>query len=599
MFNNKINQLLTQGNFLGCLKLLERLPAKLYSSQHWLVKARCQNSLNDNDAAIDTLTQAIAIHPNDSSVAYYLSYIYLECEKPLRAIETLEKAICSNLGNPQLYTLSSDAYAKCNQFEKAFIQLEFAKKFGLGSAEYYFHKQDIERKKYDIAAANKTIQAGLRLHPNNFQLNYALGCVYRDVGRIEEAIEIFERIHSDTTQNLPEISFVVACCYQDIGKLEKAEQFLKKCISLAPYYVPAHENLNMLYWNSGKHNLFLNSYKEVFSKYPSHSDLEYSRLSLLFSTKKYDKALKAVQEINSKEAKLDRFVHFEAVVNEKLGNTAISNAQFKLAAEMNRKNPRYQLDYAGYYIKNGNYKAADKILENILTLYPHNQEIWAYRSLCWRLLNDDRYEWLNDYESLIRVFTLPIPNGYKTLSDFLQELSSVLRKLHSNSHNPLDQSVNGGTQTDGHLLYKKHPTLELYKSHLSLVIEEYFNYMPTDKKHPLSKRYSGKYTLAGSWSVKLEEHGFHNNHVHQMGWISGPTYLQIPDDICKNDPSKSGWIKFGETSLNLGDREKVAKVICPKAGDVVLFPSYVWHGTYPLKSKKSRITLTNDITPIG
>ena len=61
-----------------------------------------------------------------------------------------------------------------------------------------------------------------------------------------------------------------------------------------------------------------------------------------------------------------------------------------------------------------------------------------------------------------------------------------------------------------------------------------------------------------------------------------------------------GGIKFGESSLGLEDREVISRVIVPKAGELVLFPSYVWHGTYPFNGKDSdfRLTAPCDITPM-
>jgi len=62
--------------------------------------------------------------------------------------------------------------------------------------------------------------------------------------------------------------------------------------------------------------------------------------------------------------------------------------------------------------------------------------------------------------------------------------------------------------------------------------------------------------------------------------------------------NQAGWIKFGETSLNLGSGESVAKAIQPEAGKCVFFPSYFWHGTYPLESEEYRMTIPCDIDPI-
>jgi hypothetical protein len=62
----------------------------------------------------------------------------------------------------------------------------------------------------------------------------------------------------------------------------------------------------------------------------------------------------------------------------------------------------------------------------------------------------------------------------------------------------------------------------------------------------------------------------------------------------------AGCIKFGESALMLGDREVVERVIRPEAGQLVLFPSYTWHGTYAFEGGPTdfRLTAPFDVVPI-
>ena len=59
-----------------------------------------------------------------------------------------------------------------------------------------------------------------------------------------------------------------------------------------------------------------------------------------------------------------------------------------------------------------------------------------------------------------------------------------------------------------------------------------------------------------------------------------------------------GYIKFGETSLDLGEKEEVAHKIKPEVGKCVFFPSYFWHGTIPFTGEAPRVTIPCDIDPI-
>ena len=64
--------------------------------------------------------------------------------------------------------------------------------------------------------------------------------------------------------------------------------------------------------------------------------------------------------------------------------------------------------------------------------------------------------------------------------------------------------------------------------------------------------------------------------------------------------SGQGSIKFGESPLALGNRERIEKTMSPRAGMVVLFPSYTWHGTIPFDGPQEEFRMTTpfDAVPI-
>jgi len=112
--------------------------------------------------------------------------------------------------------------------------------------------------------------------------------------------------------------------------------------------------------------------------------------------------------------------------------------------------------------------------------------------------------------------------------------------------------------------------------------------------HPWSGRKTDKFKLSGCWSVKLKPNGYHINHLHPEGWISSAYYVSLPD-VTRSGQGQEGWIKFGEPRW-LTPGCAVEKVVQPKEGRLVLFPSYMWHGTIPFSSGE-RITAPFDIVP--
>ena len=120
--------------------------------------------------------------------------------------------------------------------------------------------------------------------------------------------------------------------------------------------------------------------------------------------------------------------------------------------------------------------------------------------------------------------------------------------------------------------------------------------MKDNSEHPLLKRKARAFDYSASWSARLFDCGFHTNHVHSKGWISSAYYVALPDAVEKSKANE-GWIQFGEPNFECGLVDPVRRKVRPGIGTLVLFPSYMWHGTVPFHSNQSRTTIAFDVVP--
>ena len=67
----------------------------------------------------------------------------------------------------------------------------------------------------------------------------------------------------------------------------------------------------------------------------------------------------------------------------------------------------------------------------------------------------------------------------------------------------------------------------------------------------------------------------------------------------EDESARQGWIKFGEPSLKVELKQPVRRAIQPAPGKLVLFPSYMWHGTIPFRDAAARTTIAFDVLPKG
>jgi hypothetical protein len=237
------------------------------------------------------------------------------------------------------------------------------------------------------------------------------------------------------------------------------------------------------------------------------------------------------------------------------------------------------------------------LCERALALAPHHQPSLATMSVGLRLLGDERELLLNGYDSLVQVFDLEPPPGFSSMEVFNQELCAYLDKIHPRTREYLNQTLRTGTQTPGQLFGAGHALVEKILMRINQAVDRYIAGLKKDDKHPFLSRRGRGFNYTGSWSSRLRDCGFHINHVHPKGWISSCYYVGVPDAV-QDTEKRQGWIKFGESGFDhLLERNPARRMVQPVPGRLVLFPSYMWHGTNPFHSPTPRTTIAFDVVP--
>jgi hypothetical protein len=216
---------------------------------------------------------------------------------------------------------------------------------------------------------------------------------------------------------------------------------------------------------------------------------------------------------------------------------------------------------------------------------------WPYAAIAWRLAGDPRHDWLVGAPQLVRAFDL------RDKLPPLDDLARLLRSLHIADGEYRDQSVRGGTQTDGPLFCRIDPMIGALRAAIVGAIEAYVGGLPPhDPHHPLlSVRRDRRVRFAGSWSVRLRGGGYHAHHVHPQGWISSALYIALPAEG-GDDAPHAGWLALGEPQAALGLALPPTRLVQPAPGQLILFPSWHWHGTRPF-SAGERLTVAFDVAP--
>ena len=226
---------------------------------------------------------------------------------------------------------------------------------------------------------------------------------------------------------------------------------------------------------------------------------------------------------------------------------------------------------------------------------PYHQTAWSLLSLAWRVLDDPREHWLCAYDELVMSVDV-VPDDATSAEDYARSVADVLRPLHSTLEAPGDQSLRHGTQTAGSLFDHPDPAIQRFRQAVSDAAARAVRKLPDDPEHPFLSRKATTFEFSGSWSVRLRAGGGHHvPHFHSQGWMSSAYYARLPEPAAGADDHE-GWIEFGRPppvfNLDLPPR----RLIEPKEGKLVLFPSYMWHGTIPFGAGE-RLTAAFDYQP--
>ena len=255
-----------------------------------------------------------------------------------------------------------------------------------------------------------------------------------------------------------------------------------------------------------------------------------------------------------------------------------------------------QTALAALLLGQGDGAKALKLAEQAVANSPFSQPALAVLGLCYRATGDGREDRLNGYDDFIQVYDLEPPAGYADMASFHRALGAQLDHLHGEAKEFFSQTLRGGTRSFEDFFQHGQPLRDGLKQRIMQTAAGYIAAMREAPGHPFLGRRSREFAFAGSWTSRMGDGGFHLNHIHK-DWISAVYYVEVPQ-VVEDAGAKPGWLKFGEPSADLGFRNSIRRQVQPKPGRLVLFPSYLWHGTVPYHSQQARTTIAFDLTPI-
>ncbi|WP_262693017.1 tetratricopeptide repeat protein [Kordiimonas aestuarii] len=447
----------------------------------------------------------------------------------------------------------------------------------------------------EMKAAKKALEGALKREPNNARLWNVLGALLRRSAEFTDAAEAYEKARSlglrdpDMFQNLAE-------AYYENADITKAVTVLDDAVKAVPDSGALHYVRAKFCWEAMPGEDHLAALKQAIPKQASNISLWGAYFDLLSHEGRFEDILKGLSEAYRFNIHAPRLSLAEAVALSRTEKVEEATAVFEELLRADPDSAPPKLNYAAHLMKAGDPEKAEKLCADILANDPGNQKAWTFRGTAWQLMGDERAHWLFDFERMVNPIDVAAPDGYESRAAFFNAAQQELDALHRMQSHPLDQTLRGGTQTNGFLFRLKNPVVQELYAQIKKAVKEVISGFPDDPAHPFWGRRGEGFDFSGAWSVRLKSQGYHTNHFHPEGWLSSALYIALPEEV-KAGSGTAGHIQFGVPTMEMGIELAPGRIVKPEVGRLVLFPSYMWHGTIPFSSNEPRMTVAFDVVP--
>ena len=545
--------------------------------------------------AVRLMKRSLAIDPDSSSTHQNLGTVYLALGRTAEALESFQNAVRLDPESTDAHFNLGVAYQQAKRFEEATQQYEETLGIDPGftdaqvnlAAMYLFRGQN--RRCIDISTTF------LERNPESYRLRLCRSRAYREIGYLTDAARDLDEAAKISPDD-PEVAVERGALFAVSGQLEEATTLLSKVLKSAPEIGRAETELVSALSELGRFDEALEALNEATARGPDSAE----RCSLL------GKILQRLGRTDEARAAHQRAIELDGpLVAARLahGHTLIAQGlRAEADAELERAIELSPMMVSAYVLRvqiktaEGAYAEALEICERYLSSNPSERTMLAAKALLLNELGEEAAaRELLDLDRFIRQTEIDPPEVFVDLHSFNRALTSHVRAHPSLVPSPERHATRGGMHT-GLLLVEPKGPFEAFEQILWSAAREYMESVDIGAEHPFLKD-PPRFNTIACWSVVLPSQGRQVPHIHPAAWLSGVYYAELPSAVEKKD-STEGWIEFGTPpEIFVLTKKNPVRLLKPKEGLLVLFPSYFYHRTIPFEGDEERVSIALDFVP--
>ncbi len=468
-------------------------------------------------------------------------------------------------------------------------------------------------------------------HPDSSQGAYERGLAFQVAGDLERAVACYREALADRRDDHRAMHALGLLALR-AGALREAGSLLGAAAEFADRQPDYQVSLGRLLQATGRSREALQRYRRALQIDARHYQARYRLALLLHRTGELEQALDAYEKAFAERAddpallvnygallnlvgrSEDALPHYRKAIELQPGMAAahgnLANAlaglqrheeaiaAYERSLELAPDQPQMHANLGSCLLARGDIAAARRAFEKCLGESPGDITSLAMLAALYSEQGDvDAAQTLMDFEKLMR-FQPVAPPAQQDLADYLSALREHVLAHPTLKADPFSHTTKQGQQT-GSLWPSEDPSIKHLVGQLNAAVKAYIESRPSrwQPVPALPALWPPPHEFQiDMWATVLAGGGHQAPHIHPSGWLSGVFYVDVP--MPENDANQAGWIEFGclPDHAPLG-ASPATHLHRPRAGELVLFPSYFFHRTVPLRDDKPRISIAFDIIP--
>ena len=431
-----------------------------------------------------------------------------------------------------------------------------------------------------------------------------IGISYLKMGDLEESVNILSQVYEKSNSDIQHLNNL-AIALKAAGETKSAIEKFQIIVQQQPHFSAAHYNLGNLYTNKKELRKAIVSYEKAIEIDPAEYSYSLALLTALILNEDFERSLEVGRGLCELDSDRPEAYLELASLYETMSNYHMALEYFEKTIEVcrNKSFSNPSLDIYQPFLDRAFEKKLEchlmlsqyDLLKSFITEANANKKrnlrvgaISAYVACA--LKEDGIYDFCNNPLNYISVGNL---SNYRKDYDFqISELLAEASKL-SSVWEPTNKTTKSGYQFDSTIFSSDSDVIRILESILRQEIKEY-RLRFQDSNSAYIQEWPESFGFTG-WYVRLIQSGYQESHIHPSGWLSGVVYLKTVDAKGGDE----GAIEFGLRGYGYPEFifEAPTVRINPTAGDIVLFPSSLFHKTIPFESDTDRCIIAFDLIP--